>query len=612
MPDPRPLNALRARMRLALDNGQRHRTVVWGEPKLMSTTLKAVKQAFGGDDDVAPPERGDLVDAVRSFFRSRQVASFTELKYICHGVTVPVDEDGHRLIDRTALFARLLELVDERQAQAKQFRRCYQGLMSGYFGFTRDPDPMDPAQANWLLLRGYLGERLTPVAKAAQARGRQLEWLETLALHHNLLGDQPCDRYADALRRGDRSELACVCKGLGIESSSWVWHEAMMAYVQAVVRAGEPTFKSEMGQVLAMVDGQHPDLKVPAPIARDAAALVVAKYERCRSKPEHPELRDVCLRRIGNPWLERVAWDATVNSEPARLMVESWLKRRLIRDFFELLAHEGAADPRRLKYWLKWEPKISDMWFVLGSNAQHDRKREFVDLRGRMAGRMRALTGTSDGSNNAFIMRVGPLLVIEFGTTGHACYVYQATAFPVDLDDGAHNLLDLKVKHLAKRLLHIGPWEPSFDFELKLLLGSTPLQAPETSLDSGGVKTPVPHASPKPGPSAPLENLISDRTAPKAAAKAVWPDFTPPAKDQGRTSTKARDFAVPKMTGSHMDLLRRHCHEDGVALEDNRPKGGALWIRPSGKPVSHQVLNIVRTFGFKWVAGKGYYLEADD
>lgn len=629
MPDPGPLNALRARMAVALEIGQRQRSVVWGEPGLMSAALKDVKQVFGGDDDGMRPERGDLVEAVRNFFRGRQVASFTELKYICHGVTVPVNDAGQRLIDRSALFARLLELVDERQAQAKQFRRCFQGLMTGYFGFERDLDRPGPAQANWMTLRGFLGDRLVPIDQAARARGRQPEWLQTLALHKNLLGDQPCERYAEALRRGDRGELAGVCKGLSIESNSWVWHEAMMAYVKAVVRAGEPTFKSEMGQVLAVVDGQHPDLKVPAPIARDAAALVVAKYERCNSKPEHAELRDVCLRRIGNPWLERVAWDSAVGSEPARVMVESWLKRRLIRDFFELLAHEGAADLRRLNYWLKWEPKISDMWFVLGTNANHNRTEKFLTVRRRMAGRDRVLTSCPDPTNNAFVMRVGALLIIEFGAKGNACFVFDSDKFATSLELRNLSLIALKQKLYSERLIHNGSWEESFDFALRRLTGDI-VPAAKTRAARIGAEAPkrvgalaesaavVKSAAP-----APSNVPASGNAAPGTASKPPWPAFTPPTPRRAALAAVPDDLprvvparspalGVVRMTTLDEEILRRRCREEDIDVQDNRAKGGAFWLRTQGKAPSERLTRKIESHGFKWVAGKGYCLGGDD
>ncbi len=159
-------------------------------------------------------------------------------------------------------------------------------------------------------------------------------------------------------------------------------------------------------------------------------------------------------------------------------VVNSWLKQRLIKDFFGLLAADGAADFRRLEYWLKWEPQISDMWFVLGSDAQGNRTPEFLDLRKRMSGRDRKLVD-SNHLNNAFVMRIGQLLVIEFGVTGNACYVFATSDFQTSLDNAVLNLHQLKQKAYAKRLSHTAQWEFKFDYELKKLLQSVPMSKGE-------------------------------------------------------------------------------------------------------------------------------------
>ena len=139
-----------------------------------------------------------------------------------------------------------------------------------------------------------------------------------------------------------------------------------------------------------------------------------------------------CLYRIiGNPWLHRAAWDTYVLDKDrrpdasAREMVNGWLKVRLIKDFFGLLSEDRSADSRRLNYWLGFEPMIQDMWFALGADAVSDPRKEYGEFRQRANGRLLDLAGSTPTSNNAFLMHFGEYLVVEFGITDNACFVYR-------------------------------------------------------------------------------------------------------------------------------------------------------------------------------------------
>jgi hypothetical protein len=99
-------------------------------------------------------------------------------------------------------------------------------------------------------------------------------------------------------------------------------------------------------------------------------------------------LRDAAVCIVGNPWLRRAKWMRGVDArgkpdDQSREMVNGWLKRRLITDFFELLSVDGTGDSRRVDYWLRFEPAIEDMWFALGADAQYRRGEQFNDFRNR-------------------------------------------------------------------------------------------------------------------------------------------------------------------------------------------------------------------------------------
>ena len=125
---------LRARLREAMNPRQIFHAPVWGNPKAMTAELREIRKAFGDDADVRPSENV-LQASLKRFVETRSVPSFNELKYVCYGVTVPIGAAGDPIIERKDLFRLLLSQVDGWQDSPKQFRRCYQGLLGGYFGF---------------------------------------------------------------------------------------------------------------------------------------------------------------------------------------------------------------------------------------------------------------------------------------------------------------------------------------------------------------------------------------------------------------------------------------------------------------------------------------------
>lgn len=577
MPDSRSLDDLRRRLREGLDPRHVFHAPVWGDPQAMSKALRQIRHDLSSSDD-GKPTLDRLQQSLRQFAQTQTVPNFTELKYLCYGAAVPLGQGSSRLIDRPPLFEKLLQLVEVREAQAKQFRRCYQGLLNAYFGYEKYAVQTEFGPANWGLLRGFLGSKLDGVRRGARQRGEPPPWIELLAEHRNLLGDEPCVPYASALVNGDTSGLRAVCEGLGIASSSWVWDDALMAYVDLVCAGSDPAFKRGLTGVLDLVN-ERLDLRLPSTLGTKATALTVSRYARCEDKPEHTDLRDTCLARIGNPWLSRSAWAAHVNDEAARQMIEGWLKRRLIKDFFELLAQDGGADLRRLNYWLKWEPQITDMWFVLGTDALHNPTPAFKELRKRMEGRERVLQDPN-GSNNAFVMRIGQLLVIEFGVTGNACYVFAAADFKSDLETRAFSIHALKQKFGATRLSHMSTWEFKFDSELRRLLSNVPLS-------KGSLQPSAPPAEKKSAPPA-YKQPMTDR----------WSPFSP-----------APAAAKSKLSTFDQMQIAAYCKTVGLGFDDRRDRDGALWVLMPDRSKFERFAKQLESQGFQYAEGKGFWFK---
>jgi hypothetical protein len=340
--------------------------------------------------------------------------------------------------------------------------------------------------------------------------------------------------------------------------------EALHAYALHVCGHPDAAFKSELLPMLAVAGGTA-EISVSPALAVRVISLAVIRYSQCGDRTEHSLLRDTCIELIGNPWLRRTSWDAHVKNEPARQMVEGWLKRRLIKDFFELLAQDGSADLRRLNYWLKWEPQILDMWFVLGGDARRNSSPQFVEVRKRMAGRDRSLLGRANDQNNAFVMRVGHLLIIEFGLTNNACYVLPASAFRADLSSKTFSMVDLKQKSGARWLSHVHHWEPRFDSEVRAMLqDSSPVRVSEATINDPSVL----HRR----VAAPVEQT------PRATAR----------------------------TGVEPSI-KRLCSIYGVRSEDHREKGGALWVFLKDRDTHKALAQLLDSGGFKYVKGKGFW-----
>jgi hypothetical protein len=589
------MSNLRARLMAAMDPQQLFPGTVWGNPRPMTESLRDIRKSMGGSGE-EPPSVDLLQQALLAFAKTQQVANFTELKYVCYGVTVPLRQSRWSVIDHPPLFGRLLDLVEERSGQPKRFRRCYQGLLNGYFGFDRHAQPSADSSANWSRLRGYLGQRLEPVLQATGDYGVVPDWLSTLSQHQNLLTDDPCSRYASGLRNGSTEELKVLCSGLGIASTSWVWDEALMAYVQMVCDQVDDPFRRDMPAVLRLINGGA-DLKLAQVLATRAAAMTVVRYAKSSEKPEHTDLRDSSLRWIGNPWVNRTAWDAHAKSEPARLMVEGWLKRHLIKNFFQLLAKEGAADPRRLNFWLKWESKITDMWFVLGRDAVMNKSEPFKRLRKLMEGRERFLDDSTD-DNNAFVMRIGPLLVIEFGVTGNACFAYAAADFKTSLERKRLTERELKQKQGTTRLTHAHSWEPKFDDALRKLLQSVPQS-------KGVLVSPPAAANSAPPVAVPAPPSVAARPAQppwpwptNSGASATVPSPPPTAQTSGQLGAKL-----------NIDTLRAKCVQHGVEWEDNRPKKGAFWVLMPDRNKHPGFAKLLDALGFDYMPGQGFSIK---
>lgn len=567
----------------------------WTSADVLAPTLRSIQKIF--DSPAIRAGRESISAAVLRFRNTLEIPTFKDLRYICAGATLELD--GWYLVGDQRLWRVLSSRASE--ADPRKRLKSYQSLLRSYWSFPAQViPPTAEAYKGWSRLREWLNIHFDQLHSSVIADGRirTPQWFATLAEHRNLLTSDPCGRYGPSLLSGDSTLLDAATEGLAIPSDSWVFEEAVLSQVRHCTAEGDEAFLSKLSAVLDLVLLPR-GRQMSRSLATRCVACLISRYSRCSSRPEHVKLRDGCLELIGNPWLRKPAWDAHVllpsgvPDDSARELVHTWLRTRLIKDFFELLTEERAADQRRLDFWLRFEESISDMWFILGSNASSSNEREFTEFRKRARGRILSLAGQTVPANNAFVMVIGDHVVIEFGVKGNACYVFAWEDLPSSVRKKLTSSIqgleieigDLRHGGRLKRLIHLDSptslvsWEEKFDHELLPLLNATP-SGPPYSLRRGR------HAS---APTIPL------------AARPI-----PGVGNGNRTIHAAPSYPAAKPLFSWTDL-ERHVAKHHLKVLDHRRKGGSYWVLLDN--TLPELTNPLRAWGFKYKPGKGWWRE---
>ncbi len=512
------------------------------------------------------------IAALDRFWNSNEKQSFRDIYLLSWSLALPHRTGGPCVIDDQARLARILNEIDAWLAEPRYYRRCYKGMIASYFTYDGLSDTVsDASRGNWHQLRDYLNQRNDRIADVTS----NPDWVQTAIDHRTLFGADPYSRYVDALLNGDSRIVTDLCEQLGIPQASWFQRELVLAQIRGAIIGNDSSFVERLPRLL--------DLLGKNGIMRDRGLIMLLdRYAKIDGKPLHQGLRDAAILWWGNPWLPSNAtrWGG-VNSE-AREMVGTWLNREFIETFFTKLAEDGLGDTRRMEFWKRYAKQINSIEFALGSHARYSTDRDFVALRTKMVGLIKNLNAT--GIDNAFIMRMGDLVAVEFSSTGNALYGYDARR---DLPFNSGQSLQLRVdahnslKHSTRNSLKLShqddirgwsSWEEMFEAELRQKFNISPGEhSPATPRRPSGVSAPP----------------------------------TPPFQPRPTTNTPPQ----PAQRFTH-DALRAFAREYKLQVEDKTNVGGNLWIR-TGDNNSH-VARTLAKWGFRYREGKGWWMSAKD
>ena len=428
----------------------------FARPKKLIKTLELIERKFDDMENTQPIEE-KIVNSI--------------LKLEKHGADYLTKRDWKNLA--WSLSKKLLSYEDKMLFTVKgselieQFSKMEPDLLKAvyfpllYSYFAVEQDEINKRPNNWIGLRNILN---TNRSTLFQATLRPKKWLTTLTDHPEVLSLDPSKRFIhDFLHNSDDSRVSSQLESLSIAPNSWFWDSLVSSSIKSVKAMKEDDYFKVIPRFLLLLEKN--------PIY--TTAILTALLERYASTSKrtlvHEALKSICLTQWGNPQYDSAAGWRNVNPD-TRKMVVQWFVRADLEAFFKLFSQ--TADVDRFDYWIKFIDKISFSQIFLGPAAVQSRHAEHRKFRELNHGRLKNITGSTP-SNNAFLLKIDNVHIVDFSDTGNACYGYGD--LPFNLSKKNITVHELKSKQhsifksdsgRATSLSHSGNWEAKFDEKL--------------------------------------------------------------------------------------------------------------------------------------------------
>lgn len=522
--------------------------------KILDEQKRSINDLFG----ISKISEDKIVAAIQSFASRHVVRNMPEARLLSYGCTQKMN-DGYALIEDEVGFKILISYLVSNKSSKRQFRKCYRGLLNGYFAYNVNlSKASESGKKSWHILKSFLAEN----SNNLKLVGFNPEWIGILSENLNILSDKPCDKYGLKALYGDRSDFEMLKDKLELSSDSWLFEQFINAQIEAGVGLSDEKFISVISPLLDLLSNN-------ALLQDHGLSKIINRYFKCQDIQIHHQLKDYVIGLWKNPWLNAHSSKWALIDIGAKHKIEEWLKLELITLFFSLLAEDGSNNLRRVNYWKKNHQIITEMYFVVAHNASFRYSSDFKKIKSTMEGRMLDMVGSS---TSAFIMRIGNYYFIEFGQIGNATYIYKHNHFPLDLSKVKKtSIYTLKNKEMAdNRLAHnevmhgFTSWEARFDKEIRDRISES------KSIPSYAKNTPhraeVTRDPPAPVITSNLRNRSDDNS-------------------------------------SYIRLLS----DNRFRVDDLRHKGGSLWLTPRTVITVDDVREL-ESNGFTWSSKKkGYY-----
>ena len=555
-------------MTSALENIQKHFVIrhqeysttppVIGNVAEIDKAVEHIKKRVG--EIQGKPATDRIQEALSLVFNEGpKIALKSHLRYICWGLSEPWGNTNKRIITESDLFNKTLLEIQKIQSSEIPMS-AWRGLLAAYFGYEESFS----STKNWLALRDMLSVHFKTIKNQKKF---QPSWLIVLEEHEDLLSETPCERYGNAILSGNDSILVPLRDELKIPNTSWFWDKLFLSQVKIATEKNDNEFISLLDRLLSQI--------VNFKFSSDTALkMMLERYQQSNQRNiPHIPLRESAIESWGSPHLQMNARWGAVKAE-AKLMVKTWLVTKALEDFFNLLQADRAADERRLNFWLRYQQSIDYFHFALGPDAATNRQTDYVSFKNRFRDHICNLTSPGQRSNNAFILSLGNYLVIEFGVTGNACYIYEKNKILLDLS--IRRPLDLNyLKDKRKVLFHLSHqsgWEYNFEQRLERI-GIYP----DKKLNQ-------------------IQQPLNKNVNNEYLGEKITPKLKQSEKTKIYSQANENIFITAGIKIAEMYSLE---------TEDFRSKGGAFWVRFDIE--KGLVAEKLHRAGFKYYAGRGWW-----
>ncbi|WP_168418091.1 EH signature domain-containing protein [Acinetobacter towneri] len=332
-------------------------------------------------------------------------------------------------------------------------RLVYFPLLYTYFSFEQKE--VDKTPSTWILLRNILSQNKSKLFKDLR---RPKPWMTTLIDHAEILSDQPTKKFVrDFLQDNDQNKISVELESLRISASSWFWDDLIRSAIKSIKTMNEDEYLQNIPRFLVLLE------KNKIYTTTILAALLERYASTSQREKVHEVLKHLALDQWGNPQYESLAGWNNVNADTKKMVIQ-WFVRADLEAFFKLFSR--TADVNRFNYWIKFIDQISFSQIFLGPEALYSQRHEHMSFRHLNRGRLKELIGSTP-SNNAFLLKIDNVYVIDFSDTGNACFLFNILPYK-EISPKIHvrDLKNYNHKGYIDKLGHIGSWGERFDQRL--------------------------------------------------------------------------------------------------------------------------------------------------